>query len=161
MSHRLDKCRAWWLMCVCQWCWWQLGHGNDEDICRGKKLERVRMWSIYWQAPVTAVCFQVKDKGANLVICQWGFDDEANHLLLQKGLPAVRWVGGPEIEVSPPSLPLPLLPSPNGSVWFHLHANLGGQFCDKDVSWLAFLFWIFDFFGDFILWLVVLHGYCQ
>ncbi|XP_071101509.1 T-complex protein 1 subunit epsilon-like [Haliotis cracherodii] len=41
----------------------------------------------------------VKDKGANLVICQWGFDDEANHLLLQKQLPAVRWVGGPEIEL--------------------------------------------------------------
>ena len=33
------------------------------------------------------------------MICQWGFDDEANHLLLQKQLPAVRWVGGPEIEV--------------------------------------------------------------
>eukprot|EP01135_Chromosphaera_perkinsii_P001624 Nk52_evm1s208 gene=Nk52_evmTU1s208 len=42
---------------------------------------------------------QVKESGANLVICQWGFDDEANHLLLQKGLPAVRWVGGPEIEL--------------------------------------------------------------
>lgn len=42
---------------------------------------------------------QVKDAGANLVICQWGFDDEANHLLLQKQLPAVRWVGGPEIEL--------------------------------------------------------------
>jgi T-complex protein 1 subunit epsilon len=42
---------------------------------------------------------QVKDTGANLVICQWGFDDEANHLLMQNELPAVRWVGGPEIEV--------------------------------------------------------------
>ncbi|RKO93497.1 chaperonin Cpn60/TCP-1 family [Blyttiomyces helicus] len=42
---------------------------------------------------------QVKDCGANLVICQWGFDDEANHLLLQNQLPAVRWVGGPEIEL--------------------------------------------------------------
>lgn len=41
----------------------------------------------------------VKDAGANLVICQWGFDDEANHLLLQQELPAVRWVGGPEIEL--------------------------------------------------------------
>jgi len=41
---------------------------------------------------------QVKDCGANLVICQWGFDDEANHLLLQNNLPAVRWVGGVEIE---------------------------------------------------------------
>jgi T-complex protein 1 subunit epsilon len=34
-----------------------------------------------------------------LVICQWGFDDEANHLLLSHHLPAVRWVGGPEIEL--------------------------------------------------------------
>ena len=42
---------------------------------------------------------KVKDSGANLVICQWGFDDEANHLLLQNELPAVRWVGGPEIEL--------------------------------------------------------------
>ncbi len=42
---------------------------------------------------------QVKDSGVNLAICQWGFDDEANHLLLQHDLPAVRWVGGPEIEV--------------------------------------------------------------
>jgi len=41
---------------------------------------------------------QVKDSGANLVICQWGFDDEANHLLLTHDLPAVRWVGGVEIE---------------------------------------------------------------
>ncbi|CAK6971238.1 T-complex protein 1 subunit epsilon [Scomber scombrus] len=33
------------------------------------------------------------------MIKQWGFDDEANHLLLQNELPAVRWVGGPEIEL--------------------------------------------------------------
>ncbi|KAM7320682.1 hypothetical protein ACRRTK_019935 [Alexandromys fortis] len=42
---------------------------------------------------------QIKGTGANLAICQWGFDDEANHLLLQNALPAVRWVGGPEIEL--------------------------------------------------------------
>jgi T-complex protein 1 subunit epsilon len=41
----------------------------------------------------------VKDSGANLAICQWGFDDEANHLLLQNDLPAVRWVGGVELEL--------------------------------------------------------------
>ncbi len=41
----------------------------------------------------------VKKSGANVVMCQWGFDDEANHLLLQNGLPAVRWVGGVEIEL--------------------------------------------------------------
>ncbi|CAK9812579.1 T-complex protein 1 subunit epsilon [Anthophora plagiata] len=42
---------------------------------------------------------KVKDCGTTLAICQWGFDDEANHLLLQNELPAVRWVGGQEIEL--------------------------------------------------------------
>uniref|UniRef100_A0A7S1S716 T-complex protein 1 subunit epsilon n=1 Tax=Alexandrium catenella TaxID=2925 RepID=A0A7S1S716_ALECA len=41
----------------------------------------------------------IKASGANLVICQWGFDDEANHLLYQNKLPAVRWVGGVELEL--------------------------------------------------------------
>ena len=41
---------------------------------------------------------RVKDSGCSLVMCQWGFDDEANHLLLQNKLTAVRWVGGVEIE---------------------------------------------------------------
>ncbi len=58
-----------------------------------------------------------KRSGANLVICQWGFDDEATHLLLQNGtlvktwfndghlisltsdLPAIRWCGGVELEL--------------------------------------------------------------
>lgn len=40
-----------------------------------------------------------KDSGANIIMCQWGFDDEANHLLLQADLPAVRWVGGTDIEL--------------------------------------------------------------
>lgn len=40
----------------------------------------------------------IKNVGANLVICQWGFDDEANSLLLSNNLPAVRWVGGSDIE---------------------------------------------------------------
>jgi len=47
----------------------------------------------------TTMVKQCKDSGANLVICQWGFDDEANHLLLQNELPAVRWVGGVELEL--------------------------------------------------------------
>jgi len=42
---------------------------------------------------------KVKDSGANVILCQWGFDDEANHLLMHNNLPAVRWVGGVEIEL--------------------------------------------------------------
>jgi len=41
----------------------------------------------------------VKDAGATLVICQWGFDDEANYLLYRNDLPAIRWVGGVELEL--------------------------------------------------------------
>ncbi|KAF7684494.1 T-complex protein 1 subunit epsilon [Astathelohania contejeani] len=40
----------------------------------------------------------VKQSGANLVICQWGFDDEANSMLMEHSLPAIRWVGGAELE---------------------------------------------------------------
>lgn len=53
----------------------------------------------YEQEKFLQMVKQVKDAGATLAICQWGFDDEANHLLLQQQLPAVRWVGGPEIEL--------------------------------------------------------------
>lgn len=53
----------------------------------------------YEKAKFDEMVEQVKKTGCNLVICQWGFDDEANHLLLQRELPAVRWVGGPEIEL--------------------------------------------------------------
>jgi len=53
----------------------------------------------YEKAKFEEMVDQVKNTGCNLVICQWGFDDEANHLLLQRELPAVRWVGGPEIEL--------------------------------------------------------------
>jgi T-complex protein 1 subunit epsilon len=53
----------------------------------------------YEQTKFTEMIQQIKDTGANVVICQWGFDDEANHLLLTNELPAVRWVGGPEIEL--------------------------------------------------------------
>lgn len=31
----------------------------------------------------TDMVSRVKNSGANVVLCQWGFDDEANHLLMQ------------------------------------------------------------------------------
>ena len=40
----------------------------------------------------------VKRVGANVVISQWGFDDEANSLLMESNLPAIRWVGGSDLE---------------------------------------------------------------
>merc|ERR1711957_1147372 len=65
------------------------------DITSKEKFEQLHQQE---QDYFVEMVKQVKDCGANLVICQWGFDDEANHLLLQNDLPAVRWVGGVEIE---------------------------------------------------------------
>ena len=62
-------------------------------------VEEYRNLRKYEQEKFEEMIQQVKESGANLALCQWGFDDEANHLLLQNDLPAVRWVGGPEIEV--------------------------------------------------------------
>ncbi|KAJ5292924.1 uncharacterized protein N7443_008877 [Penicillium atrosanguineum] len=62
-------------------------------------VEEFKKLQEYEQTKFAEMVQQLKDSGANLVICQWGFDDEANHLLLQNKLPAVRWVGGPEIEL--------------------------------------------------------------
>jgi len=62
-------------------------------------VEEFKKLQDYEKEKFTEMIQQLKESGANLVICQWGFDDEANHLLLQNNLPAVRWVGGPEIEL--------------------------------------------------------------
>merc|ERR1711977_223203 len=62
-------------------------------------VEEFKKLQQYERNKFTEMIEQIKDTGANVVICQWGFDDEANHLLLQNKLPAVRWVGGPEIEL--------------------------------------------------------------
>jgi len=62
-------------------------------------VEQYKALHNYEQETFIKMVDQVKATGANLAICQWGFDDEANHLLLSRELPAVRWVGGPEIEL--------------------------------------------------------------
>ncbi|KAI9887722.1 MAG: T-complex protein 1 subunit epsilon [Watsoniomyces obsoletus] len=62
-------------------------------------VEEFKKLQAYEKKKFEEMIEQIKATGANLVICQWGFDDEANHLLLQNKLPAVRWVGGPEIEL--------------------------------------------------------------
>ncbi|XP_071788690.1 T-complex protein 1 subunit epsilon-like [Asterias amurensis] len=64
-----------------------------------KSVEDYKKLKEYENKKFTDMVEQVKATGANLAICQWGFDDEANHLLLQNKLPAIRWVGGPEIEL--------------------------------------------------------------
>ena len=64
-----------------------------------KTVEDYKKLQSYEKETFETMIKQVKDTGATLALCQWGFDDEANHLLLSNDLPAVRWVGGPEIEL--------------------------------------------------------------
>lgn len=66
------------------------------DIDSVEKYEALREAEQAYFRDMVKLC---KDSGAGLVLCQWGFDDEANHLLMHEGLPAVRWVGGVEIEL--------------------------------------------------------------
>merc|ERR1711899_464492 len=61
-------------------------------------VEEYQSLQKFEQEKFEEMVLKCKEAGANLVICQWGFDDEANHLLFVNELPAVRWVGGPEIE---------------------------------------------------------------
>lgn len=56
------------------------------DVAKYKELRQ------YEQDKFKEMVDLVKKAGTTLAICQWGFDDEANHLLLEQQLPAVRWV---------------------------------------------------------------------
>ena len=52
-----------------------------------EKFEELRKQEQQYFTDMVQLC---KDSGAGLVVCQWGFDDEANHLLMHK----VRLQGG-------------------------------------------------------------------
>eukprot|EP01095_Lingulamoeba_sp_RSL-Kostka_P003278 TRINITY_DN14282_c0_g1_i1.p1 TRINITY_DN14282_c0_g1~~TRINITY_DN14282_c0_g1_i1.p1 ORF type:complete len:554 (+),score=240.08 TRINITY_DN14282_c0_g1_i1:56-1663(+) len=64
-----------------------------------KNVEEYNKLATVEQEYFTKMIKDIKDSGANVAMCQWGFDDEANHLLYQNGLQAVRWVGGVELEL--------------------------------------------------------------
>jgi len=66
------------------------------DIDTAEKYEELRQQEEKYFKDMVQQC---KDSGATLIICQWGFDDEANHLLMHERLPAIRWVGGVELEL--------------------------------------------------------------
>ncbi|KAL4854794.1 T-complex protein 1 subunit epsilon [Chlorella vulgaris] len=70
--------------------------GWGVDISSVEQFESLRKQEQEYFRNMVQLC---KDSGATLVVCQWGFDDEANHLLMHNDLPAVRWVGGVELEL--------------------------------------------------------------
>ena len=62
-------------------------------------VEEFKVLQEYEQKKFQEMIDLVKASGANVVACQWGFDDEATHLLLANGLNAIRWIGGSELEL--------------------------------------------------------------
>ncbi|PQQ05483.1 T-complex protein 1 subunit epsilon [Prunus yedoensis var. nudiflora] len=72
------------------------GKLEDTELVYVEKFQTLRLQEQKYFDDMVQQC---KDVGATLVICQWGFDDEANHLLMHRNLPAVRWVGGVELEL--------------------------------------------------------------
>jgi len=69
---------------------------HNVDVASAEDFKKLRE---YERKTFESMVEMVKKSGATLVACQWGFDDEANHLLLTHNLPAIRWVGGPEMEL--------------------------------------------------------------
>ena len=61
------------------------------DIDSVEKYEELRVQEQNYFKDMVKRC---KDSGAGLIVCQWGFDDEANHLLMHHDLPAIRCGGG-------------------------------------------------------------------
>lgn len=59
--------------------------------------EEYRALAAYEREQFEEMIAAVKRTGADVVLCQWGFDDEANSMLAAAGLMAVRWVGGHEL----------------------------------------------------------------
>ncbi|XP_077301412.1 uncharacterized protein LOC143921990 [Arctopsyche grandis] len=60
-------------------------------------VEEYKNLEIYQKAKFDEMLESIKACKANVVICQWGFDDEANSMLMQNNIPSIRWVGGNEL----------------------------------------------------------------
>lgn len=65
-----------------------------------KSVEEFEELSAYEKKVFADMIERIKKSGATVVLCQWGFDDEANSLLMQAGVSAVRWVGAQELEMA-------------------------------------------------------------
>jgi T-complex protein 1 subunit epsilon len=66
------------------------------DILTGEDLKKLKEYEF---STFEEMISKIKNSGCNLVLCQWGFDDEANYLLLKNDITAVRWVMGNDIEI--------------------------------------------------------------
>lgn len=62
-----------------------------------KSVEEYKALEAYEKETFAKMIEAVKAAKADVVLCQWGFDDEANSMLMKEDLMAVRWVGGHEL----------------------------------------------------------------
>ncbi|KAI5188447.1 T-complex protein 1 subunit epsilon [Nematocida sp. AWRm77] len=88
---------------------------NVESVAEYEKL------SAYEKDVFRGMIEAIKNSGATVVLCQWGFDDEANSLLMQAGISAVRWVGAQDLEMAA----------------IHCGAHIVSRFEDLDASSLG------------------------
>lgn len=63
----------------------------------------------------------LKSNKVDVVLCQWGLDDEANSLLMSNNIPTVRWVGGSDL----------------GLIAAHIDASIVSRFEDLNESKLG------------------------
>jgi T-complex protein 1 subunit epsilon len=67
---------------------WPFQHGVSCVVCMAQvdidTVEKFEALREAEKAYFTDMVDKCKASGADLVICQWGFDDEANHLLMHK-----------------------------------------------------------------------------
>lgn len=73
------------------------------------------------------------------MICQWGFEDEANHLLMHHDLPAIRWVGGVEIELIAMATGARIVPRFEVRHGVHCGGRQGRQCCGSPASFIVSL----------------------
>ncbi|ELA41482.1 T-complex protein 1, epsilon subunit [Vittaforma corneae ATCC 50505] len=59
--------------------------------------EEYRSLELYEKMKFEEMITYLKNCKVDVVLCQWGFDDEANSLLMQNNIMAVRWVGGNDL----------------------------------------------------------------
>lgn len=60
-------------------------------------IEGFKNLELYQKSKFEQMISSLKACNSTAVICQWGFDDEANSMLMQNGIPSIRWVGGNEL----------------------------------------------------------------
>lgn len=84
--------------------------------------EEYKNLEIYEKLKFKEMIDSLKGCKVDVVLCQWGFDDEANSMLMENGIMAVRWVGGNDL----------------GLIAHHINGSIIARFEDLREEYLGF-----------------------